>query len=459
MAGSNYVPCSLIHNPHVSLIPMSDQRTPADLPLDADDPRISEWLDGRLPPAEAAAIERAVQASPELVALVDDLRMIRGAMQAVVADEPPTDFGDRVMAALALSSDTQQAITPGALPREAASGRSRRLPWMALAGALAAGLLVTVVVNFPEERGREVALAPPQKDAGPAINRKDAQEKLRALAEREAGGVAPKGEAAPGDYAATEALAPRAEFRARKTDRDNNLKDLESRLADADAPGNRLANDNPSSDPTATGRQLDSVGSLAGASAAALPKEQELAEGSGGGAPSQVAAARGAARGGFSPPPPSTPAPAAPAPAVEELAKGKKSIADEAADETAATADDKSVEPSRRAESRQSAKRAQAVPAAVLVIVVGSPSERRALDHLVAASGLEVTPTSNHLELVGSPAAIDTFFGELEDAGLVSAASLAGRRKQGAKESQTSVVLRIVERKTKAPPTAGENKP
>jgi len=72
---------------------MSDPRQPAVPPLDALDPRISEWLDGRLPAAEAAAVERAVGESPELMAVVADLQKIRAGLKSLPSPALPADFG------------------------------------------------------------------------------------------------------------------------------------------------------------------------------------------------------------------------------------------------------------------------------------------------------------------------------------------------------------------------------
>lgn len=141
---------------------MSDPRQPAVPPLDALDPRISEWLDGRLPAAEAAAVERAVGESPQLTALVADLKKIRAGLKSLPAPALPADFSDRVIdrvrAAGRPAADSQPA---GA----AAQSRSRqRLPWAVLATALAAGLLVAVVLNLSEPTDRQVAMIPTADD-------------------------------------------------------------------------------------------------------------------------------------------------------------------------------------------------------------------------------------------------------------------------------------------------------
>jgi hypothetical protein len=152
-------------------------------PLEPDDPRISEWIDGRLPTAEAVAIERAVRASPQLAALVADLRAIKEAARAISAGVAPAGLSERVMARLAESQTADDADSDRSVDHEwealeaeriaveraeaaadlAEKGREpmrNRWPWMALVGALAAGLLVTVVLNLPGDGNREVALAP-----------------------------------------------------------------------------------------------------------------------------------------------------------------------------------------------------------------------------------------------------------------------------------------------------------
>jgi anti-sigma factor RsiW len=148
--------------------------------LTADDPRLSEWLDGRLPAAEAAVVERLVAASPELSRLVADLRRMKGSLAALPATPPPASFVGDVMAALdvppaAESDEAEVEAEWRKIDRErraqeiAAAGDDaahaspqpirRRWPWLALAGALAAGVLATVVINRPLDRAeREVAL-------------------------------------------------------------------------------------------------------------------------------------------------------------------------------------------------------------------------------------------------------------------------------------------------------------
>ncbi|MFM8290112.1 MAG: anti-sigma factor family protein, partial [Planctomycetia bacterium] len=158
-----------------------DRRDP---PIAPDDPRLSEWLDGRLPAAEAAEIERIVAASPELTRLVEDLRGMRGALAAVPTTPPPAGFVRDVLAAIDVAGDgaAEEAeveaewrrIERQRLEGEIAEARDdaaepapepmrQRWPWIALAGALAAGVLVAVVIDRPRgPADREVALVEQQ---------------------------------------------------------------------------------------------------------------------------------------------------------------------------------------------------------------------------------------------------------------------------------------------------------
>lgn len=158
-----------------------DRRDP---PIAPDDPRLSEWIDGRLPAAEAAEIGRLVAASPELTRLVEDLRGMRGALAAVPATPPPAGFVRDVLAAIDVAGDEAaeeaeveaewRRIERQRLEGEIAEARDdaeepaaepmrQRWPWIALAGALAAGVLVAVAINRPGgPADREVALVEEQ---------------------------------------------------------------------------------------------------------------------------------------------------------------------------------------------------------------------------------------------------------------------------------------------------------
>jgi len=144
-----------------------------------DDPRLSEWIDGRLDPAAADEVQRAVQASPELSLLVEELRSLKAALAGHETAPPAAGFVRDVMAALADAGGSGNAADPAveaewrrveeeriAVERAEASEDAVEPPrpavprweWLAMAGALAAGLLVAVLVNLPRDAGREVAM-------------------------------------------------------------------------------------------------------------------------------------------------------------------------------------------------------------------------------------------------------------------------------------------------------------
>lgn len=365
---------------------MADSPTTA--PLDADDPRISEWIDGRLAPDEAAEIERAVAASAELTLLVEDLRAIRVAMRSEATGVLKVDLGDRIMAAIASANGNGQGTgVVSRLNAPTPTGR-RNLPWLALAGALAAGVLVTVVVNLPNDDGREIALAPgTNRDLEAAGQREARRQVSEKFGDRES------------------AVAKEAEDRL----------EVAQDLAAGSVGGELLLQE----------RFRD------GQEGAALPIE----------APPLDALAANAA--------PAAPTPAAaPAPEGEASRLAAAEARTEAVQETQAFA--------RGLTKSGLAKRAKVDLAGVLVIAVTNPSERRALDRLVGESGLEVTPEKDHLELVGTVAAVDAFLEELRRVGLVSAVPARtvveeGKLKAAEKEAAQSatLILRVVERTRK----------
>jgi len=213
----------------------------ADPPLDPADPRISEWIDGRLSAAEAAAIEAAVGRSPALVRLVADLRAIKAAGRFVPSATPPAGFADRIVSSIGRPvadrtdpdravDDEWEAIEAERIAEERAeaaadvvgvdSPPSRRpWPWMVVVGALAAGLLVTVVLNLPGDGRRDLALAP-----APTVAANRAAESMPAPAEFAAKSLrqGPEAIAPPG---------PRASYRANDAQR---VEAQADRVAEAD---------------------------------------------------------------------------------------------------------------------------------------------------------------------------------------------------------------------------------
>jgi len=185
-----------------------------------DDPRLSEWIDGRLSEAEAAEVERTVRASPELTQIVDDLRAIRSALGQLESQQPAAGFAQSVLNSLNAAGNTGpgaagqagdpevkaewQRIETQRIAEERAEAKEdsqtpevagqplrplRMWQTAAMAGALAAGVLVTLVLNRPrvEKEGRETAMVSPPLGATRSLNR-DAAEKSarRGLAEHDA---------------------------------------------------------------------------------------------------------------------------------------------------------------------------------------------------------------------------------------------------------------------------------
>ncbi len=424
---------------------MSDSSSPTDVPLDADDPRISEWIDGRLAAVEAAEIERAVQASPELASLVDDLRMIRGALRASVKDEPLGGFSDRVMAAIAApQQDAHGSSAPRATPAVHVPGPhatpGRRFPWIAIASALAAGLLVAVVVNLPDDAGRDVALAPPAQVTVDGIDRSVARQKLKeATVEGRALGEGDGMETffsqdSRREVAASTGRAGEEVLRERERGpvQDFGLKTSEKQDADAEAGLNAFAADGPSAEAS---QFRESQGRR---SARFQALEDEALGGGGGGVPlPQSSAAPGYAGASPSVTRPPAPAPTTESRLIDALAP---------ADKLAAPAEGEAADEVRAPESGASAKRVKSELAGVLVIAVDSPSERRALDQLVAASGLEVAAAKDRLELVGTATAVNGFLLELEKAGLLAGGRLSLGKPKADGPEQMSLVLRVVKR-------------
>jgi hypothetical protein len=376
------------------------------------------------------------------------------------------------------------------------------MPWMALIGALAAGILVTVVVNLPDDAEREVALAPSASNETAA--KKVAEGETTVDTRREMRGLAVATERAGGERASVAQDDSSTVTNFGQTNR--SLESLRGQggggagfaadefdaVAGAEtkssvAPAESLAKDLEAGE-TATRSDVRGRDYRAGDLA-----EESAAELQAAGAPLSSAAPLLAdtAEPAFIAPVPAAaavPAPAAPAPEATRSDRalagrdtqapasqvqapgafaGKLGLAD-ADKQAGATAPSK-----RQASASQPTLRARgAVPVGVVVITVGRPSERRALEHLVEASGLEVLRGADRLELVGKEPAIDGFLIELEKAGLVPLGTAPRKQKadkqkadkqdgQGADrqdgrkaETQTgrderSLVLRIVERKAK----------
>lgn len=154
----------------------------APLQLASDDPRISEWIDGRLAGHEAEAVARAVAASAELTRFVAELRAVKEAVAGVPAAQPPRDFVRSVMDAIgtaavdggedAVVEAEWRKLEAERIEEERDEARddavettkaptAPRWPWAALALSLAAGVFVAAFLNTAIVRRREVAMETP----------------------------------------------------------------------------------------------------------------------------------------------------------------------------------------------------------------------------------------------------------------------------------------------------------
>ena len=189
-----------------------------------DDPRLSEWIDGRLAAAEAAEVERAVHASPDLMQIVDDLRANRSALGQLESQEPAAGFAESLLHSLGavgntgpraaghagnpevdpevkaewqrietqrIAEEQAEAKEDSQAPRVAGRPRWPLRAWQtaAMAGALAAGVLVTLVLNRPrvEQEGRETAMVSAPRMAARSLSRAAADKSVvQGLAEHDA---------------------------------------------------------------------------------------------------------------------------------------------------------------------------------------------------------------------------------------------------------------------------------
>ena len=189
-----------------------------------DDPRLSEWIDGRLAAAEAAEVERAVHASPDLMQIVDDLRANRSALGQLETQKPSAGFAESLLHSLGavgntgpraaghagnpdvdpevkaewqrietqrIAEEQAEAKEDSQAPRVAGRPRWPLRAWQtaAMAGALAAGVLVTLVLNRPrvEQEGRETAMVSAPRMAARSLSRAAADKSVvQGLAEHDA---------------------------------------------------------------------------------------------------------------------------------------------------------------------------------------------------------------------------------------------------------------------------------
>lgn len=168
------------------------------------DPRLSEWIDGRLSTTEAAEVEQIVRQSPELTRLANDLRAIKRALSQSKTHAPNASFVQGVMQAIDAAVEQSESGVQNqkianewqhieeqriaeeraeagedASAVEESAGREKTLPthwnryWqiLALSGALAAGVLVSIVIDKSRSEknlGEETALLQKKQSASPS---------------------------------------------------------------------------------------------------------------------------------------------------------------------------------------------------------------------------------------------------------------------------------------------------
>ena len=168
------------------------------------DPRLSEWIDGRLSTTEAAEVEQIVRQSPELTRLANDLRAIKRALSQSKTHAPNASFVQGVMQAIDAAVEQSESGVQNqkianewqhieeqriaeeraeagedASAVEESAGREKMLPthwnryWqiLALSGALAAGVLVSIVIDKSRSEknlGEETAQLQKKQSASPS---------------------------------------------------------------------------------------------------------------------------------------------------------------------------------------------------------------------------------------------------------------------------------------------------
>lgn len=111
--------------------------------LTPDDPRLSAYLLGELPPAEAAAIERAIAADPALKLSFGDLKKVASFLEGALSTSAP---GLRPAQREAILKAGRHADSEGKVVEFASAKRGAR-PWLATFGAAAAVVLAVTVAS------------------------------------------------------------------------------------------------------------------------------------------------------------------------------------------------------------------------------------------------------------------------------------------------------------------------
>ena len=120
----------------------------------SDDPRLSAYALGELPPEAAIEVESLLEGDPKAIAAVEDLRAMAGTLAAAFGAEPAAALTDSQRAAV-IEAAAKAAETPVAA---VAPARRRRvvlpwLPWSIASAAAAAGLLALIGPITPRTDG------------------------------------------------------------------------------------------------------------------------------------------------------------------------------------------------------------------------------------------------------------------------------------------------------------------
>ena len=121
--------------------------------LTPEDPRLSAYLLGELPPAEAAAVERAISADPALRLSFGDLKKVASFLEGSLSSTPP---GLRPAQREAILKAGRHADSEGKVVEFASAKRGAR-PWLATFGAAAAVVLAVTVASKVAGPGKRVA--------------------------------------------------------------------------------------------------------------------------------------------------------------------------------------------------------------------------------------------------------------------------------------------------------------
>lgn len=142
--------------------------------ISSDDPRLSAFLLGELPAAEASAVEHAVAADPALRLSLEELRKVASLLEGTLSTATPALRPGQREAVLRA---VRHAELEGKVVEFASARRSLR-PWLTVAGAAAAVVLAVTLasrISGPRQSGGEraggaveVALLPMPGPAGEA---------------------------------------------------------------------------------------------------------------------------------------------------------------------------------------------------------------------------------------------------------------------------------------------------